>query len=96
MRNGASGLIVMLPELSMNMLAKVARRIVEKGTSALEASDVTIAIAGMMIVPAGRKVATLKSVLTGLEKSLTNAKNDGEEHFQILQGKKLQAVQPVE
>lgn|GEM_PF-2881659 len=94
-RNGRSGLIVVLPELSMNMLAKVGRRIVEQATEALEEAKVTINIAGLMIVPAGRKVACLKSVLTGLEKSLKSARKDGEEHFQILQGRKLRAVQPA-
>ncbi len=95
-RNGKSGLIVMLPELSMNMLAKVGRRIVEQATEALEESNVSVNIAGLMIVPAGRKIASLKSVLSGLEKSLKSARKDGNEHFQILQGRKLQVVQPAE
>lgn len=95
-RHGSSGFIALLPELSMNMLAKVARRITEHVTENPADMTASVEIGGLMVVPEGRKIATIKSVLSGLESSLKRAGETGCEQFHILQGRKLHLVQPAE
>lgn len=95
-RHGSSGFIALLPELSMNMLAKVARRIIEHASEGPADQRVSIEIGGLMVIPEGRKIATIKSVLSGLESSLKRAHQTGSEQFHILQGRKLHLVQPAE
>lgn len=94
-RQGAAGLLVLLPELSLNMLARVARRIQEQTSCELARTGVAISIGGLMIVPAGKKPAPLKSVLAALERSLSRSRRAGCEQFQILQGRRAEEV-PVE
>jgi len=91
-RRGESRLIVMLQELSINMLAKVSRRIEEQAADDLEQLGVTATTGGLMIVPAGRKLASLKSVLSGLERSQQTSSHCEHREFQVLQGRKLETV----
>jgi HD-like signal output (HDOD) protein len=95
-RHGTFGFVVVLKELSMNMLAKVARRVTEQATETLGESGCRVGVDGLMVIPAGRKIATVKSVLAGLESSRVQTQKTGREQFHILQGKKLRLVQVAE
>ncbi len=92
-RSGASGLIVLLPELGMDMLTQVARRIAEHSEQSLSEFGGSLDIGGLMVIPTGRRPATISSVLAGLKDSLENARKTGREQFNILQGQKLRAVE---
>lgn len=95
-RHGDSGLIVLLPELGMSMLAKVARRITDRTEELLDEAAGSVEIGGLMVIPTHRRMATIKTVLSGLEASLRQTAKSGREHFHILQGKKLHPVNAAE
>ena len=92
-RHGKSGFVGVLRELSMTMLAKVARRVTEQAVEMLSLPDSAIGVGGLMVIPAGRRLATIKSVLAGLESSLRHGSKNTGEHLHILQGKLLRAVE---
>ena len=95
-RHGKYGFVVVLPELSMTMLAKVARRVTEQAAEMLAQPEGAVAVGGLMVIPKGRRVATVKSVLAGLEGSLRLSERTGCEQFHLLQGKKLRTVRVTE
>ena len=91
-RRGKSGFVVVLPELSMIMLVKVARRFIERASEKLAEAPNTVRVGGLVVIPAGRRVASVKSVLRGLESSLNPRDNADREHFLTLRGKKLHSA----
>lgn len=95
-RHGDTGLIVLLPELGMSMLAKVAGRITACTQELLTDDEGVVEVGGLMVVPTSRRVASIKSVLSGLEASLRQTTTSGREYFHILQGKKLRPVGATE